>query len=515
MSKSQNAARSAGKLIVLTSHPIQYQAPLWRALSEELGEGHEARGKGQKGDEQGGGVPFEVWFLTDQGVRRTEDRDFGKAFAWDVDLLSGYPHRFLELRGKWDMRKFDGIPLARPIRESLREAGATALWVEGWRFKPFWDAVSAAKRMGIPVFLRGETSDKIAEKGGIFGLVRNFALHRLFAKVNYFLAIGQASRRFYLKHGVVERKLVDAPYGVDNEFFRREADGRRQTANGKRTEENSHEDAQEAGGGSASASARPNDSRLHSAPAAQAGVTRESIRGEAGVSVEQCFGGAVKAESIRKEWNIPLNAKVVMFCGKFVRKKRPLDVVEAAALSMRHTADGIQAGKPWHLLFVGSGELGDELRAACEVRFDADCQNIKMSKSQNAIAPPASFAGFLNQSQISKAYAVADVVVLPSEAWETWGLVVNEATAAGVPTVVSDRCGCSEDFAARNPYTRVFPMGDVLAMARSIEEVLALEAPPEEVTKYAEAFSPRVTAQAVAVRLRGRRHTALGMRQMA
>ena len=121
------------------------------------------------------------------------------------------------------MRKFDGIPLARPIGESLREAGATALWVEGWRFKPFWDAVSAAKKMGIPVFLRGETSDKIAEKGGIFGLVRNFALHRLFAKVDYFLAIGQASRRFYLKHGVGEGKLVDTPYGVDNEFFRSES----------------------------------------------------------------------------------------------------------------------------------------------------------------------------------------------------------------------------------------------------------------------------------------------------
>jgi glycosyltransferase involved in cell wall biosynthesis len=111
----------------------------------------------------------------------------------------------------------------------------------------------------------------------------------------------------------------------------------------------------------------------------------------------------------------------------------------------------------------------------------------------------------LNQSQIAKAYAVADVVVLPSEAWETWGLVVNEATAAGVPTVVSDRCGCSDDFGAKNPYTRVFPMGDVAAMAQAIEEVLALEARPEDVTKFADAFSPRITAEAVVVRLAGRR----------
>ena len=124
-------------------------------------------------------------------------------------------------------------------------SGSNGAVGRGMALKPFWDAVSAAKKMGIPVFLRGETSDKIAEKGGIFGLVRNFALHRLFAKVDYFLAIGKASRRFYLKHGVPERKLVDTPYGVDNEFFRREADGIRQTAYGKRTEENSHEDAQD------------------------------------------------------------------------------------------------------------------------------------------------------------------------------------------------------------------------------------------------------------------------------
>ena len=433
-------------------------------------------------------------------MRHTEDKDFGKAFAWDVDLLAGYPQRFLELSGSWDMGKFNGIPLAKPIGESLREAGATALWVEGWRFKPFWDAVSAANKMGIPVFLRGETSDKITEKGGLFGLARNFALHRLFAKVDYFLAIGQASRRFYLRHGVPARKLIDAPYCVDNEFFRSESGkirGKRHEARGERG--------------------------------------AEGFGKEAGDGGQESAG---RAGSIRDEWNIPLDAKVVMFCGKFVGKKRPVDVVRAAQV---HETTGPQDNRhtrqPWHLLFVGSGELGEELRAACEVVYDEEGKGREAigtglgkdegrrqeaigsgqgeggeepssleprasSLARAAARPPASFAGFLNQSQISKAYAVADVVVLPSEAWETWGLVVNEATAAGVPTVVSDRCGCSEDFAARNPYTRVFPMGDVNALAAAIEKVLALEAQPEEVAKYAGAFAPRVTAQAVAERLR-------------
>jgi len=484
-------------LVVLTSHPIQYQAPLWRALAEN------------------GEVPFEVWFLTDQGVRRTEDRDFGKAFAWDVDLLSGYPHRFLELRGKWDMRKFDDIPLAKPIGESLREANATALWVEGWRFKPFWGAVTAAKKRGIPIFLRGETSDKIAEKGGLFGLVRNIALHRLFAKVDYFLAIGQASRRFYLRHGVPEGKLVDAPYGVDNGFFRAESErirglrdygtaessrrvAQQPTETGPQGEGNRQEARGEGGARSA------NFDREEQPNAADQKTKRprdESEKTDFDILTEE-------QKAIRREWNIPLDAKVVMFCGKFVGKKRPLDVVEAVGI-LAGKADKLKSGKAetkrHHLLFVGSGELGDELRAACDVVYNAECQNDKISKSQNAVAPSATFAGFLNQSQISKAYAIADVVVLPSEAWETWGLVVNEATASGVPTVVSERCGCSDDFGAKNPYTRVFAMGDVAAMARAIEEVLALEAKPEDVTRFAEVFAPRITAEAVAERLAERR----------
>ncbi len=482
-------------LVVLTSHPIQYQAPLWRALAAA-----------------GGGTPFEVWFLTDQGVRRTEDRDFGKAFAWDVDLLSGYPHRFMELRGQWDMRRFDGIPLARQIGESLREAGATALWVEGWRFKPFWDAVSAAKRMGIPVFLRGETSDKIAEKGGLFGLVRNFALHRLFAKVDYFLAIGQASRRFYLKHGVPEAKLVEAPYGVDDEFFRVEAGKIRGTEHEARGERGAQgaESLRVGERGSRGAHFERDNFDILTEGAVAGREARGSGQETKGLKDQETRDEETKRrnltegqKAIREEWNIPLEAKVVMFCGKFVGKKRPGDLVKAARAHFdRGNFDNLKDNKPssppWHLLFVGSGELGEELRAACDVHFDSDCQNDKISKFQNAGAPPASFAGFLNQSEISKAYAIADVVVLPSEAWETWGLVVNEATAAGVPTVVSDACGCAEDFEAKNPYTRAFPMGDVAAMAAAIEEVLALEAKPEAVTKFAEAFSPRITAEAVA-----------------
>ena len=53
------------------------------------------------------------------------------------------------------------------------------------------------------------------------------------------------------------------------------------------------------------------------------------------------------------------------------------------------------------------------------------------------------FAGFRNQSELPRYLAAADVLVLPSDAGETWGLVVNEAMACGLPAIVSRAAGCA------------------------------------------------------------------------
>ena len=77
------------------------------------------------------------------------------------------------------------------------------------------------------------------------------------------------------------------------------------------------------------------------------------------------------------------------------------------------------------------------------------------------------FTGFLNQSRIAEAYAVANAVVLPSEA-ESWGLVVNEAMASGLPCLVSDRVGCSSDLIECGETGDVYGTGDVTGMAKSM-----------------------------------------------
>lgn len=384
-------------LVIVTSHPIQYQAPLWRALAAA-------------------GVKFEVWFLTPHAVQPSYDREFGQTFAWDTDLLSGYPHRFLPVKPGWQLNRFRGVQLERSWRDLLREHGVTHLWVEGWRFATLWQAVLAAHRAGLEVWLRGESHDLQPERG-VKRVIKRWLLGRLFARVDRFLCIGSANRRFYRAHDIPESRLASAPYCIDHEGFSRTA------------------------------------AELHP-----------------------------RRAELRRRWQVPEHAWCVLFCGKLIPKKRPLDLVAAAAGA--RLADG----RPVHLLIVGDGRLRADVAAALALPGAAG----------------ATLAGFLNQREIPAALVAADCLVLPSDFGETWGLVVNEALAAGLPAIVSDRCGCAADLAGPQGPAHIFPCGDVAALARALAAVAQQPPPAALLRRLGEAHSPARTAGTVVSLLNGR-----------
>ena len=200
------------------------------------------------------------------------------------------------------------------------------------------------------------------------------------------------------------------------------------------------------------------DSRLYSAPYA---VDNERFAGQA-------LALRPRRMELRRQWGIGDDAFCVLFCGKFIEKKRPLDLVKA-------TRSLIASGqlRNIHLLFVGSGELGRELRQSCHVVYDADTAGSQAPESSIAAGspselPPASFTGFLNQTEISRAYVAADCLVLPSDHGETWGLVVNEALASGLPCIVSDACGCAEDLVDQR---FSFGLGDIGILAERLNRL--------------------------------------------
>ena len=126
---------------------------------------------------------------------------------------------------------------------------------------------------------------------------------------------------------------------------------------------------------------------------------------------------------------------VFVFCGKHVAFKRPDWLVEAAG---RLIAEGL----PVRLRIAGSGEMTSLLKGRCE-----------------QLNVQAHFTGFLNQTEMWRAYVGADVFVLPSTHRETWGLVVNEAMLFGLPAIVSDEVGCGPDLVIENETGWIFTGG--------------------------------------------------------
>lgn len=175
---------------------------------------------------------------------------------------------------------------------------------------------------------------------------------------------------------------------------------------------------------------------------------------------------AASRTRLRERFGLAADAFVILFVGKLEHKKRPQDLVSALA----------ELGAPYAALFVGSGELLQQ------------CESLAAE-----LQAPASFVGFLNQAELPEAYACADCLVLPSGWGETWGLVVNEAMASGLPCVVSTRVGCAPDLVVPGETGECFEAGDIaslsFALRRLREWCPAGEAPVAACIERVEAFS--------------------------
>jgi glycosyltransferase involved in cell wall biosynthesis len=78
--------------------------------------------------------------------------------------------------------------------------------------------------------------------------------------------------------------------------------------------------------------------------------------------------------------------------------------------------------------------------------------------------------GDVEWERIVELYAAADVFALLSER-ETWGVVVNEAAACGLPLVLSDRVGAAHDLLRDGENGVLLPAGDVDATARALADL--------------------------------------------
>ncbi len=108
----------------------------------------------------------------------------------------------------------------------------------------------------------------------------------------------------------------------------------------------------------------------------------------------------------------------------------------------------------WDLVIVGAGPLEDSLRA----RVPED------------LRPRVHWTAFLEAEELRAAYHACDALVLPSLR-EPWGVVVQEAMAAGIPVIASDVVGAARDLVEDRVSGRIFRNGDLGDLTAALLEV--------------------------------------------
>lgn len=194
--------------------------------------------------------------------------------------------------------------------------------------------------------------------------------------------------------------------------------------------------------------------RRHRAYLVRLGIPKEAIfLGYDAVDNAHFVKGAARArereDELRKSMALP--EQFFLASGRFIPKKNFPRLIEAFNRYRRRASDR----GAWDLVILGDG---DE-RPAIE-------QAIATHEITDAVHLP----GFRQYDELPQYYGLAGAFVHPSTR-EQWGLVVNEAMAAALPVLVSNRCGCAGELVEEGSNGYTFNPYDTGALADSLHSI--------------------------------------------
>lgn len=190
------------RIVIVTTHPIQYNAPWFRLLAQENDIDL---------------TVFYTWSQSESGSKY--DPGFGRQIEWDLPLLDGYNYKFVKNISKNPgSHHFTGISNPTLIKE-IEQWGPHAILVIGWSFKSHLACLRYFKKK-IPVYFRGDST--LLDESGTFTLkklVRKLLLSLVYKSVDKALYVGKNNRDYYQKFGLNPSQLVYAPHAIDNNRF--------------------------------------------------------------------------------------------------------------------------------------------------------------------------------------------------------------------------------------------------------------------------------------------------------
>ncbi len=195
-------------LAIISTHPVQYQAPVYRTLQSRFN------------------IPVTVIYGSDFSVKGYQDKEFGASFSWDVDLLSGYTAIFLHKVAEGGAQSYETVSAAG-LRKTLKKISPHAVLLSGYQSSFHRRAFCDVWALNYPILFRGETTDHAKQRNVLQAWLRDISLRFIYRRCRKLLYIGHYSHEHYKRLGCSEGKLVFSPYAVDGTVFECDEDARK------------------------------------------------------------------------------------------------------------------------------------------------------------------------------------------------------------------------------------------------------------------------------------------------
>lgn len=326
-----------------------------------------------------------VYYFSDASIKGNMDKGFGQKVKWDIPLLEGYQYTFLK---NFSPRKSLSNRMWDVINPgvigALIKCKCPVVIVNGWSYFSTLLTILTAKLLGKEVWLRAENP-----------------LNQELKKSKLVIFVKKIVLKHLLFHFVNKFLYI----GTENKNFL-EFYG-------------------------------VSENRMIYTPYA---VDNTYWRNQ-----HLAF---INIKLLKQSLHLPADKKIILFTGKYISKKKPLDLLKA--FKQLNYPDSL-------LLMVGEGELRNEME-----------KYVTENKLENVV-----LTGFINQSEIPKYYEVADVFVMCSGTGETWGLSVNEAMNFEKPVIVSKTCGCCRDLVKNEINGFSFEEGDIDSLTTCLQKILS------------------------------------------
>lgn len=189
------------RLAIITTHPIQYNAPLFKLLTE----------KNQ--------ISIKVFYTWgEDSIKQKFDPGFQRNIEWDIPLLEGYDYAMVENIAKNPgSHHYKGI-INPTLNKEIEEWGADAILIYGWNFNSHLKCLQFFKGK-IPIYFRGDSTMLSSGRNILKRFLRKYFLKWIYNKIDYAFYVGQANKKYFLEYGIKNESLFFAPHAIDNQRF--------------------------------------------------------------------------------------------------------------------------------------------------------------------------------------------------------------------------------------------------------------------------------------------------------